>query len=346
MLVRDFKNTFGYIYEDAFLDSLPNTCLDDRCNSPMEISEALTGMHCSNPKCPTKVANRLVAMAQMLGVKDLGAARANTFITTMGINNPLLMFAYEPSVDGVMGQGISMETSQKIVDQFLAKKSFALWEYVRLANLPFIQTSALQIFGDFDDLTEAYNAIEAGGVAYIQDKLSIKAKNSKSSIGSAVAAGVDLDNLSLDVSVRALKIYTSLMTFKSDLFQVLPYVNIIKLNDGEMKVLRAVCSEEVGFPFKTKSDFYATINNLYSDLHVEFLNSVNKSIDYLIWAGADGSNVRVTNKVNKVRGWNAKYEEHKAQGTLKNDEHEIPILTAQQFMLVLQTLESQRKGEI
>lgn len=346
MLVTEFKSKLGYMYEDAFLASLPDTCLDERCSSPMEISEALTGMHCSNPKCPTKVANRLVAMASMLGVKDLGAARANTFVTTMGISNPLLIFAYEPEEDGVMGQGISMETSQKIVNQFIAKKSFALWEYVRLANLPFIQTSALQIFGEFDDLAEAYREIEAGGVAYIQDKLSIKAKTSSTTLGNAVATGVDLDNLSLDVSVRALKIYTSLMTFKSDLFEVLPWVNIIKLNTGDMKVLRAVCSEEVGFPFKTKSDFYATVNNLYSDLHVEFISSANKSIDYLIWAGADGSNVRVTNKVTKVRGWNAKYEEHKANGTLKEDEHEIPIVTAQEFLLVLQTLASKKKGEI
>lgn len=341
MLVTDFKRNLGYVYEEAFLESLPDACLDYRCGSPMEISEALTGMHCSNPRCPTKVANRLVAMANMLGVKDLGVARANTFITTTGVRNPLLIFAYEPAIDGAMGEGISVETSQKIVDQFLNKKSFSLWEYVRLANLPFIQTSAMQIFGDYDNLEQAYKDIEAGGVLFVQEKLAIKAKTAKSVQS---VAGVDSEDSVQDISIRALKIYSSLMTFKPDLFEALPFVDIIKLNDENMTVLKAVCSEEVGFPFKTKADFYATVNNLYEDLHVEFLPSVNKNIDYLVWAGADGSPVRVTNKVNKVRGYNEKYEEHKNSGTLKDGEHEIPIVTAQQFLLVLQSLAAKQRG--
>ena len=341
MLVQEFKNNYGYMYEQGFLDSLPEACLDDGCNSPMEISEALTGMHCSNPRCPTKIVNRLVAMGNMLGVKNLGSARARNFIMTFGIRNPLLIFSYEPQIDGAMGDGISVDVSQAIVDQFMKRNSFTLWEYVRLANLPYVQTSALQIFGEYDDLAKAYADIESGGVAFIQNKLSIKGKATNSKLQSQQEAeGIELDNVNQDVSIRALKIYTSLMTFKSDLFQSLGSVNIIKINTGDMKVLKAVCSEEVGSPYKTKAEFYAVVNNMFPNLHVEFLSSVNKSIDYLVWAGAEDSGVRVTNKVNKVNTWNEKYYEHKQQNSLKPDEHEIPIVSARQFIEILKGISS------
>lgn len=204
--------------------------------------------------------------------------------------------------------------------------------------MPFIQTSALQIFGDYDDLAQAYADIEQGGVEFIRQKLGI----TKGGTSSAVMSTNTGDNLEIDIpdiSIRALKVYTSLMTFKPDLFQALQFVNIIKLHDDNMKTLKVVCSEEVGAGFRTKSDFYSTVNGLYPNLHVEFLSSVTKSIDYLVWAGASGqSDVRVTNKVQKVRKYNEAYEAHKAAGTLKAGEHYIPIITANQFLLKIQTM--------
>ena len=130
------------------------------------------------------------------------------------------------------------------------------------------------------------------------------------------------------------------MTFKQDLFQALPYVNIIEVNknkqgtgdSSELIYLKAVCSDEVGYPFKTKNDFYATVNNLYSNLHVEFLQSVTKSIDYLVWAGADGkTEARYTNKVKKVSDWNKAFNE-----TGKGKE--IPIVTALEFLDIVENL--------
>lgn len=337
MLVSDFKDKMEYRYPEVFLRSLPDTCLDPRCGSPTEMSEVLTGLKCSNPRCPTKVANRIVAIMSALGVKDLGLARANSFVSKFGALNPLYIFAYESEIDGALGDDVSIEVSRRVEEQLKTKKNFALWEYVRIANLPFIQTSALQIFGDYDDLSQAYSDIEQGGVDFIRRKLDISKGASKSTLMSA-NTGEDLESEITDVSVRALKVYTSLMTFKTDLFQALPFVNIIRLNDDNMTTLKVVCSEEVGAGFRTKADFYATVNGLYPNLHVEFLSSVTKNIDYLVWAGADGSNVRVTNKVSKVRKYNETYEAHKATNSLKPGEHYIPILTANQFLLKIQTL--------
>lgn len=323
MLVPEFCRNRNGIISDKFYESIPQYCFEDGCGFPMEMSHTLTQLHCSNPRCPSKIVQRLVAMANQLGVKDMGESRAAKFVHTYGITNPLMIFTYEPNTDGAMGEGISLDVSNKIVSQFNEKKSFTLAEYVRIANLPFIQTSAMSIFGDYDSLEEVYDEIDKGGVEFIRSKLNIKKGDEE-----------DTEN----ISIRALKVYESLMTFKSDLLQAVDWVNIIKTHTEGMKTLKAVCSDEVGAPFRTKADFYATVNNSFENVHVEFLNSVTKAIDYLVWAGADGSPARYTNKVKKVTAYNEKYEANKEAGTVKDGEHYIPIVTANQFLEILKEM--------
>lgn len=306
MLVSAFVGEGSSLFNSKFYESLPTEC--PICGFPTEMSEALTGLHCSNPRCYAKVAQRLLAIANALGVKDLGEARAEKWIMNFDITNPLDIFTYEPDEDGPMADDISLEVSNKIVKQFKARNKFTLAEFVRIANLPNIQMSASAIFGQFDDLNEAYKAIEAGGVAYIRDCLNISKKGTE------------------DISVRALKVFESLMTFKQDLLDGVQYVEIIKLHVEGMQTLKAVCSTEVGQPFRTKADFYATCNNLYPNIHIEFGNSVTKSTDYLIWAGADGKGTAaVTNKVKKARAY-------KEQGV------DIKIVTATEFLGILKNM--------
>ena len=93
-----------------------------------------------------------------------------------------------------------------------------------------------------------------------------------------------------------------------------------------VKELNVECSDQVGNGFNKKSEFYAYINNNYADrVHVNFLPSVNKSIDYLVWAGADGTPARYTNKVMKVESYNKKGSN-------------IPIVTATQFIEIMEGL--------
>lgn len=315
MLVTNFVRNRTGAFPDSFYDCLPQYCFEDNCGYPMEMTETLTQLHCSNPKCPSKVAQRLKAMANTLGVKGLGDAIAIKFVNNWGITNPLMIFTYEPLVDGAMCDGVSVETSEKIASQFRAKNKFTLSEFIKIANLPFIQTSALAIFGEYDDLYEVYEDIEEGGVEWISKKLDI--------------------NKGDDLSIRAIKVYESLMTFKDDLLRAVNWVEIIPTNTEDIIKLTAVCSDEVGNPFRTKADFYATVNNRNPRLHVEFLGSATSSIDYLIWAGADGSPARHTNKVKKVTAFNEKYEKKKAEGKLKEGDHYIPIVTALEFLAIV-----------
>lgn len=322
MLVSDFKNNAPVDVPDGFLSILPSTCIEPGCGAPMEISEALTDLHCSNPRCPIKVKMRMRAMLQSIGVKGIGKEVAGQIIDKFEIDNPLLLFSYVPEEDGTLTDTMSMEVSYKIYEQLKEKKKYTLWEYVRLANLPYIQTSALHIFEKYDNLDDAYKDIEAGGVDFIVNKLNIK-KGSE-------------EDETQSISIRAVKVLETLLTFKKDLYEAIDGVEIIKKNDGSIVSFKAVCSDEVGSPFKTKADFYSTVNNSYGDkFHVDFLSSVTKSIDYLIWAGADGSPARLTSKVKKVRAWNDQYKQKKEEGKLKDSDHEIPIMTAKQFIMML-----------
>lgn len=306
MLVPVFCEKRSSMLPEEFYESLPTHCFE--CGYPMEMTEVLTQLHCSNPRCPNKITKRMTAIANSLGVKDLGESRAKKFILNFGITNPLLIFGYEPEYDGQMAEDISLDVSKKISDQFLEKKRFTLAEYVRIANLPFIQTSASAIFGGFDSLDEAYKKIEEGGVDYIRGKLDIKSTEDSDTI-----------------SVRAVRVFETLMTFKSDLFECIKFVDIISTNKEGMIKIKAVCSDDVGCGYKTKAEFYAKCNNKYPDIHIDFGTSVTMKTEYVVWAGADGSPARLTNKVKKARAYN--------EGG-KND-HEIKIVNASQFMDIL-----------
>ena len=75
------------------------------------------------------------------------------------------------------------------------------------------------------------------------------------------------------------------------------------LHQGK-KTYKIVISQEVGSGFKTKNEYYDYVDRLNEQVRVEKLPSTNKSMDYLIWAGANNPDgYRETNKVKQVRKW-------------------------------------------
>lgn len=271
MLVEEFVRLKVNGLPQTFYDSLPTICLEDNCGYPTEMLDTLTQLKCSNPRCPAKVAQRLQSIINTLGVKDFGEQRIRDFVDCYQVTNPLIIFAWEPC-DGQLAPTISPELSEKIYRQIEAKKDFTLTEYVRLANLPFIQTSAGCIFDKYDTIEDAYKPIDEGGVAYIQKCLGIKAGG--------------------ECSLQAMKVYESLMTYRNDLAEMQDVVRIIKKNVGGMVSFKACVSGDVGCGFKTKAEFYHTVNSLDEKIHIDFLGSATKDIKYLIWEGS-----RYTNKV-------------------------------------------------
>lgn len=295
MFISDLKENYNdYGLPVEFADCLPEDC--PTCGAPMEMSESLTGLHCSNPRCPDKLVMRIKAICQDLGILNFGESTIEKFLDYYEVTNPLNIFALREGM--LISDEVSEAVSENIIFQIEEKKNFLLWEYVRVANIPGVQTSAKDIFTGYSNLTEAYKDIESGGVAFIQEKL-----------------GISNDN---EVSIRAMKVYKSLMEFKEDLLECECEVNIIDVSN---KIeLNVVCSDQVGNGFSKKKEFYDYVNNTFGDkLHVNFLSSVTKKIDYLVWAGADGTPARYTSKVKTVEGYQAKGLD-------------IPIVTAQQFI--------------
>lgn len=302
MFVVDIKeNCSNYGLPREFADCLPAFC--ETCKAPLEISESLTGLHCSNPRCKDKMVMRVKAVCQDLGVLSFGESTIEKFVETYSPDSPLDIFFLEEGMD--VGEGVSPKVSKAIIEQISKKNTMLLWEYVMIANIPFVRTSAQKIFGGYTSLEKAYEDIEKGGVEFIKEKL-------------GVSGGED------GISIQALKIYKNLLEYKEDLFSGYERVHIIDL--GGVKELNVVCSDQVGAGFAKKNEFYAYINSSFGDkVHVNFLPAVNKKIDYLVWAGADGSPARYTNKVKTAEGYNAKGSN-------------IPIVTAGQFIDIIKAL--------
>lgn len=301
MFVSDIKENFdSYNLPQQFAEVLPEFC--ETCGAPMEISETLTGLHCSNPRCKDKMVMRIKALCNDLGILKFGESTIEKFIDYYKPDSPMDIFQLEEGM--LLAPDVSPKISADVIRQIKEKRKMQLWEYVMFANIPFVRTSARKIFQGYKNLDDAYKDIVSGGLIFIQDRLGISEYN--------------------ELSVQAMKVYNNLIEYKDDLYSGINDVEIVDLSNK--KQLNVVCSDQVGNGFNKKSEFYAYINNTYADkLHVDFLSSVTKSIDYLVWAGADGTPARYTSKVQKVERYNEKGSN-------------IPIVTAQQFIDIVEKL--------
>lgn len=284
-----------------FVELLPDRC--PTCGGLMEIKETLTGLHCENSRCPDKLVMRIKSICQDLNILGFGESTIEKFIEYYGVTNPLNMFALRVGMP--LGEGVSDKVSESIAKQIEEKRRFQLWEYVRVANIPGIQTSAMAIFQGYKTLDKAYEDIENGGVEFIKKKLGLTGDEN-------------------GISIRSITIYKNLMDYKEDLFESIG--DVIIVDTEGLKDVKIVCSDQVGGRFKTKNEFYTFVKKEFGDkINPIFLTSVNKNIDYLIWAGADGSPARYTSKVKSVEGYNARG-------------YEIPIMTAEEFIRELKDM--------
>ncbi|MEC2463823.1 NAD-dependent DNA ligase [Bacillus cereus] len=304
MLVADLKNEEGYQLDELTLSLVPNNCFS--CGSPLDINITLTSLTCSNPRCIDKVTLRTVAMFTQLGVVDIGEPTIKKLIRTFGIDCPLIFFCYEPSDWQDVPLEMYNESLKRKIDnvyvQLNTKRDMTLTQFIQIANLPNVQTSADKLFEGINTLGEFYEQLETGGSEFIQKKLGIQAEN----------------------SLKSRKLYITFMEYKQDLESVLGtgFINIIADTRADIRI-KAVCTDEVGAPFRKKAEFYEYMAEHYGDkIYIDWGKSATKSMDVLIWAGADGTPARYTNKVQKAEGWN-------------NQGENIPILTAQQFLEIV-----------
>lgn len=309
---------------DEFLATLPTQC--DTCGSDTEITETLSMLRCSNPSCLEKSVQRMVALLKDLGVKNMGESKCQSFLEHWGITNPLAIFMYEPS-DGVLYDGCSMDFSEAMFEQMEGKRKMLLWEYVKYANLPGIRDSARKLLASYDSLEEFYDDVENGGISFVQELLSIKGK-------AETSTGKDIDDEEGNnaVSVTAVDVYNTLIFFKSELFEALPFVEIKQLTT---EMVNICISTAVGKPYGSKSDFVAQMNQQFGDkIHLNFLGSVSNECQFLIWSKEGAP----TSKVTKVERINEKRRAKNIAQGLPEDNDFIHIMTGAEFREYLSTL--------
>lgn len=289
MLVKELKDKTDL--PEEFINLLPSVCPD--CGGDMQISDTLRELSCTNLYCWGKASQRMVSFLQDLGVKNMGESRCIDLINTFQVTNPFFLFHYDVEEHGTIGN-MSEEFCQDIVDQMDEHRTMMLWEYVKYANLPYLRDSARNIFSDYNDLEVFYDDLEQDGIDLIQNKLGIK----------------DMED---DVSIRALNIYKTLIRYKDELFEYIDDVTIIQPN----RVFNICISTSVGGGYNSKADFVNKMNTEYANkCHINFLSSVTKDIDYVIWSGVGGA----TSKVKKA------------------EKYGIPIVNGVQFEEILRRL--------
>lgn len=276
-----------------FIDILPKVCPD--CGADMVISDTLKELSCENPYCKGKVAQRMTAMLIDMGVKNMGESRCLKFIEETGLNYPSAILQWEPKF-GDIGD-LSEEFLTGIKKQIDEHRTMMLWEYVKYSNIPYLRDTARELFKEYNDLKQFYAIMESKGdaaVVFIQEILGIK------------ESGV--------LSVRALNIYQSLVIYKEELIEGLKYVNIIVPD----KTLNICISTSVGQGYANKADFANQMNQRYGNkCHINFLSTVTKNCDYLIWSkiGAPTSKVKKANSYGIPILTGAEFEDMLARGS-------------------------------
>lgn len=287
----------GYAVLPAeFCAVLPERC---SCGAELEISETLCSVSCPNPKCITKVTQRLVSMLSYIGVLGMGEARCRTFLERAKLYNPYAIFAMVPDVDAARlceGGTDEKRTLTRVMlndvyAQLQTRREYTLGEYVKIGFLPDIQDSATALFADYSDLTLFYADLDVKGTALIAKQLGLP-----------------------EDGARVMSIYNSLLTFREDLLAGIRYVTI---KEPERSV--NVCiSVGAGVPYKSKAEFKAAVKNEFGEkVYINWVNRVSKAnCDYLVCPDVN----MMTTKVKQAKN------------------NGIPILTGEELLTELRTL--------
>ena len=192
MLVAELdKNRFKKI-DSRFYDSLPKFCEVESCGFPMQINEVLTELSCSNVRCPKKIAKRVQELCQKLGI-EITYLTAFDYVIMNHITNPMYLFKSQAGIE------LEQEERDKII------KQMSLERFVELNCLPYLEDT-IKIFKEYDSLDDFYADLESDGIEFLEKQLSVFVDE--------------------ELSMRALKAYDVLMTFKPDLYDGIDYVEI------------------------------------------------------------------------------------------------------------------------
>ncbi len=206
MIVEDFVQNKKDIIPEGFYKTLPTVCTEIDCNSPMVMTELLTGLQCSNPYCPNKVSQRIFLLLNDIGVDYVTETQVHSFVVDHKIKNVFDVFLYDFEKDGLFGDTLEDIMSKALTSTLRQNNLFSLLEYVKIAHLPYIEDVIQSLFQNCSDIESFYDELEETGLAYLERILGVENKA---------------------LSVELLKIYEVLLLYKDELIQGLNNVSIL-----------------------------------------------------------------------------------------------------------------------
>lgn len=260
------------LLSDDVLDCIPETC---ECGAPIEFTDSLRQIYCSNPRCTYKVAARLEAMAKHMKADGWGESTCVTVCKEYKLISPYQVFLLEDLVkNGATSDVAAFEKKvNSICDR--AKRRVELWEVVRLAGIPSIETIAYKIFNGYDNFAEAFSDIESGQVPFVAEKLGLK--NS-------------------DGGVMAVNIYNTLLQYKDEILFGETQFDIYKPQGRTLYM--AITGGVAGF--RNKSEFVNYLKARYlGKINPMLMNSVTSQVEILIADNDTNSNkYKTANRIN------------------------------------------------
>lgn len=250
------------LMDDEVLEYIPDIC--PICGSDIEFTDSLKQVYCTNKRCSLKVAARLESMAKAMKADGWGESACLKVCQKFNMISPYQIFV-------VGEQGLECDEipafSKKIASICdPSKRTVRLWEVVRLAGIPSIETIAFKLFDGFTTLSEAYEKIEKYQVPFVAERLGLKDSSS---------------------SVMAVKIYNTLMEYKEELLFGETKFDIY-IPTGE-NLLIAITGGVDGY--HNKAEFVQEINNRYNGkVNAVLMNSVTTKINVLIADNDTSSN--------------------------------------------------------
>lgn len=252
---------------------VPTSC--PICGMPTTIRVSLTGLSCSDPRCPSKIAQRLVALADRADILGIGDSIALKIVLDNNLSNPLQLFNWLEDNPNPLyeGSGGSLEQEVAIKLGKLLSYTYTTADYVCLLFLPGIQGStARDVFGN-DDLAEILGIVDSEqGYDFIRERLGVKA----------------------EVSQRVLNVQQVLVEFKQD---ILSYSSLFDFQVSSFESLNVCISDSPGPGWPTKRAFMdeASVYAEQCGYYINWVSSVTGTTDYLVHGGG-----RVTVKLRKA----------------------------------------------
>lgn len=261
------------------LDCIPHTC---ECGAPVEFTDSLRQIYCTNPKCFYKVAARLEAMAKKLRGPNgetcdgWGESACITVCKEFNLVSPFQVFQLEKFINSDFKSAVPAfdKKVKSICDRRLRKVE--LWKVAELAGIPSVESISYKIFGGYSDFTKAFEDIEAGQVPFIANKLGLRGA---------------------ETSVMAVNVYNTLMQYKYELLFGEKQFDIYQPTGKTLYMCITGCVNG----FRNKGEFVQYINNRYDGkVNAMLMNSVTTQVEILVADGDASSNkFKTATRLNK-----------------------------------------------